>query len=160
MTTLAEFLQNEGKEILARVSAAEQTRREWVASLGRLMEQIRTWLADADPEGVLKVTPQEFEVGEEKYGRYKAPGLVLDLGARRVEVRPGMRNPTNHPGKESYKERIAEGAAEIRRGYATFRLYRKLDGQGERWLIADPDERVAKPFDRAALEEAVVRLLQ
>src|SRR5262245_48547195 len=91
MASLAEFLKREGREHLNEIASADEMRKEWLDSLGRLMEQLRRWLVEADPEGALEVVPREYEIIEARLGCYHAPGLVLRLGARQAEVTPGLR---------------------------------------------------------------------
>src|SRR6266536_5609920 len=144
MATLTEFLKSEGREHLNEIEGADEMRKEWLAALGRLMEQLRQWLAEADPDGVLEVVPREYELIEARLGRYLAPGLVLRLGARQVEVKPGLRTGSSLPGPGPYKERLAAGRVELANDLRTYVLYRKRDETGEKWLIANPEKSAVK----------------
>ncbi len=93
--TFQQFLQElareqGGQEVLAR-------RREWVAAVERLLEQLTAWLREADAGKVLEIDRTEVERAEAGLGRYTAPGLSVGVGRVRSQVAAVGRNTRHLP---------------------------------------------------------------
>ena len=67
-------------------------RDEWVAAVNRLCNQIKEWLAKADPDKILTVQGRSYEIREEGIGSYTVSGISISLGPRHVDVVPVARN--------------------------------------------------------------------
>ena len=60
MMTFQEFLEKQATKQHHKEHRAR--REEWIAAVGRLLEQIRAWLAESDPKKVLDVVPVEHDL--------------------------------------------------------------------------------------------------
>src|SRR3954467_291894 len=90
MMTFREFLQKKAGE--QRDIQRRQRREEWVAAVGQLMDQLRAWLAESDPDHLLDVVPLEVEKVEPGLGFYQVPSLKVGVGDASVQVMPVGRN--------------------------------------------------------------------
>jgi hypothetical protein len=159
MSALTEFLK-EQKDKQARSAAQVQAKREeWVAALDRLIDQLKTWLKEADPEGVLGVGCGATHINEEVYGRYKVPELMIVLQGRTVTVVPRGLNVMTYLDTEISKGRV-QGRVDIVGPDQQYIMYRFVGPEGERWFIVDGHERNVRPLDREAFESTLLSLLQ
>src|SRR5437763_5999785 len=53
--TFREFLEKQAQH--SRHKQRRERREEWIAAVGRLIEQLRAWIAQSDPAGVVDVLP-------------------------------------------------------------------------------------------------------
>lgn len=155
MKTLNEFLKEYTEQHAPLLPQRQAIQEEWVRSVERLMQQIRDWLAEADPAGVLDIQTRTIIRREEGIGSYEVPGLSIVLGAREVEVLPIARNVVWRL-KES--EPRAQGMVRITDGGYRYDLYRTVDEQGEHWWMVNHQAQV-RPWDRSAFDHALVTLL-
>ena len=88
MSTLQDFLKKQAVEQRADFDQREKYRRDWVEAVEKLLEQLTTWLRDADAEKVLQIEPTKERIREQKIGSYEIPGLRISLGAREIGIRP------------------------------------------------------------------------
>lgn len=65
-----------------------QRQKEWLAALDGLFQQIRSWLAEAQREKLIKVTPGRVQISEETLGTYTAPLLTLTVGTKTIRLKP------------------------------------------------------------------------
>jgi hypothetical protein len=155
--TLREFLrQNAPREEMRR----RQGREEWIASVDRLLKQLRDWLTEADEANLLDLETLEFDKREQGLGSYRIKGLAIHFGANIVKVIPVGRNVLAHlgPYAEPGHEK-AEGRVDITNGADKYYLYRKLNDAGaEQWLIQDERSGI-RPFDREQFENTLQALL-
>ncbi len=63
----------------------QEQKREWLAALNALFEEIERWIAPAAQEGLLRVSRSEVEIIEEDIGSYHAP--ILEIRDDRLLVR-------------------------------------------------------------------------
>ncbi len=75
--SLREFI--EEKSWALNYRERRQRRQEWVDAVARLMAQLRGWLKEADPDGLLDVVPLPIDKIEQGMGRYQTQGLRIDL---------------------------------------------------------------------------------
>jgi hypothetical protein len=103
MMTFREFLQQKAAE--QQQQGRRERRDEWVAAVDRLIEQLRTWLAESDPDRLLDVVRQEVEKAEPGLGVYQRSlprhephpgraGAVLLVHSRAGFQTPGKNAPT------------------------------------------------------------------
>lgn len=65
-----------------------QRQKEWLASLDRLFQEIRSWLEEAQREKLIKVTAGRVQITEEALGTYTAPMLTLTVGTKTIRLKP------------------------------------------------------------------------
>jgi hypothetical protein len=158
MTTMTfqEFLRKKTEEL--QQDTQRQRKNEWVASVERLMDTIRGWLHEADPEGMLYVNVERLEKGERGLGRYMVPSLRIELGENVVHVLPTARNVIGLVAAPGESEQRAQGRVDITDDAEQFILYRTLQDGQERWYALD-EKFNAAPFDRNRLEAILQDLL-
>ncbi len=86
LLSFRDFLKAKADELDVR--DRHRRRGEWLGAIHRLLDQIRDWLRESDPEGVLDIEPYEVSRTEQNLGTYDAPALKIRLGAGEVDVRP------------------------------------------------------------------------
>jgi hypothetical protein len=86
MNGITEFLRKQ-KEA-ASPERAERRRKEWLAALDQLIQQIHSWLTDAEDEKLIKVRKSNITISEETLGTYQAPSLTLTVGTKTVTLKP------------------------------------------------------------------------
>ena len=85
-TSFQEFLRQktEGSDWRER----KRLREEWIGNLQRLLDQIREWIRESDPEGVIELVPYRVERVEGRLGVYDAPALQIRLNTESADVVP------------------------------------------------------------------------
>ena len=86
MTAITEFLrrQKETESPHRRV----QRQKEWLDAVEGILGHIRSWLAEAQREKLIKIHPDKIKITEENLGTYTAPYLVLTTAGKTVKVQP------------------------------------------------------------------------
>ena len=82
--TFKEFL----REQAATVQASQAEINDWRISIDQLYAQIRIWLADSDPNGIIQIERREHEVKEEGLGSYRVPRLDFRALGKIVAIIP------------------------------------------------------------------------
>jgi hypothetical protein len=97
----------------------KERRVEWLGALNRLFAQIRDFLQEADPEGLIEIVGYEVERVEERLGIYDAPALKIRLNTASADVLPvglntrkplSLENLLGVPGNKSRWGDLAGGA--------------------------------------------------
>ncbi len=135
-----------------------EQREEWLAAVSRLLNQVRDYLRDSDPEGILELVPIEIQKVEPNLGVYNIAGLKIRLGEATVEVLPIGRHVVGTVQPQGQSERRAEGRVDITDGVRKSILYRTCQENQERWYALDEQFRAA-PFDQKRLEVILQDLL-
>ncbi len=157
MATFQQFL--EALAVKEKQPERRQRREEWLAAVGRLYDQIRAWLAEADPQRFLDVIPFRVECVEPSLGVYDAPALKIGMGDAAVQIRPVGRDGVAQVEVRGEAPLQAAGRVDIRRkGGGEYILYRTLNDGQETWYVLDEWRRAA-PFDRRRLEGILQDLL-
>ncbi|MEC4679382.1 MAG: hypothetical protein VST67_01630 [Nitrospirota bacterium] len=86
MSTLTEFLRQQKKTNNPQLQA--KRKREWLDTVNSFFQQIRSWLAEAEKDKLIKISPGHVELTEETLGTYSAPILTLMTGPKTVKLRP------------------------------------------------------------------------
>jgi hypothetical protein len=159
MSTLTDFLKEQAARQREQSARYADRRKEWVESVERLIGQLRKWIEEADVEGALRVSARQREVWEEEVGRYTVTDLLLDLAGYEVLIAPLARQ-TVGTLRVGGKEVRSQGRVDLTNTARTLYLYRVVDEGGERWFLVEDPDREATPLDRAAFEEALLRLLR
>jgi hypothetical protein len=137
-TDLKEFLHHQAQKHQAEAEAGKATVDEWRSAIQGLFEQIRTWLKESDPEGVIEIKESEVNVTEPGLGRYSVPRLNLRAFGKWIGIIPKARKTvgTAKPPLKSTPER-AIGRVDITDELRRYVLYRFKEGDRDIWLIDD-----------------------
>ncbi len=156
MTILADFLKQYRTKWLADAPKREARRHEWREAVGRLVETIKGWLHDADPEGKLTVREEPHTIREAVLGELTAPALVIEYKGREIRVVPMACDEFVDLGVWS---KGAGGEADITDGYFHFPLIYRPYHDGKDWALYKDAEYGAERLDRATFEEVLLELL-
>src|SRR5262245_36709737 len=128
MPTFQEFLRKKAEE--EQQPERRKRRDEWIGAVGRLIDQLRAWLAESHPEGLLDVIPLEVEKREPGLGSYKIPGLKVGIGDAAVRVVPMGRDALGLIESRGEAPMRAQGRVDITDGVQKYIFYRAIkDGQ-------------------------------
>ena len=155
MTSFQEFLKKKAEE--QRDDSRRQKREEWVAAVGRLCDQIVTWLKEEDTEQILKIETFKHTKTEEGFGTYDTNGVRVQLGERQAFVSAVARNAVGAVGRHGEIAPRAEGLVEILGEGQRYRIYRVERGGEDAWYFIDKDF-VAIPFDKNCFENILLGL--
>jgi hypothetical protein len=178
-TAFSEFLQQKAKKHAAEATAGKATTDEWRTSITQLFKQIRVWLKESDPEGLIVIEEGQQEITEPGLGRYRVPRLDLNAFGKWIGIIPKARRTvgTAKPQPQSPPQR-AEGRIDITDELRRYVLYRFRKDAGDAWLIDGLEhgfEAVEKtwpgevghvrrseprPLDQEAFEKALMSYLQ
>lgn len=86
MTAITEFLRRQKETDSPNRRAQRQ--KEWLDAVAGLLRHIRSWLAEAQREKLIKIHPDRIKITEENLGTYTAPYLVLTAAGKTVKVKP------------------------------------------------------------------------
>jgi hypothetical protein len=86
MTAITEFLRQQKKAGSPRRRGRRQ--KEWLDAVEGLLSHIRSWLAEAQREKLIKVHQDTIKITEEPLGTYSAPCLLLTAAGKTVKVKP------------------------------------------------------------------------
>lgn len=156
MPTFREFLKQKSTEL--GQPERRQRREEWVSAVGRLREQIRAWLAESDPDGVLAILPYEDDCIEPSLGVYRVPMLRITLGNEGVDVVPVARNSLGIVELRNGEEVRPQGSVDVTDGVVKIHLHRTLQDGQERWLVEGEDYK-ADPLSKEKLEQILLGFL-
>jgi hypothetical protein len=159
-TSFKDFLRQQAEKHQAEVRAGKATVDEWRTAVERLFVQIRTWLKESDPEGLIEIKEGQHDVTEPGLGRYHIPRLDLRAFGKWVGIIPKARRTvgTAKPPQKSAPER-ADGRVDMTDELRRFVLYRFEEGDRDVWLIDDLESE-PKPLDQEAFERALASYLQ
>jgi hypothetical protein len=145
-TQFREFLHQLAEKHQAEVVTAKAEVEEWRTAIEELFSQIRQWLKDADPEGLIELEEGKEEIREPGLGRYRVPRLNLQAFGKWIGIIPKARRTvgTGKPPHKSAPER-AEGRVDITDELRRYVLYRFRDGDHNLWLIEGLDRGYEAP---------------
>lgn len=86
MTAITEFLRQQKAAGSPRRRAQRQ--KKWLDAVEDLFRHIRSWLAEAQREKLIKIHPDKVKIIEETIGTYTAPCLILTAAGKTVKVKP------------------------------------------------------------------------
>jgi hypothetical protein len=136
LLSFREFLKTKADE--TGLKDRHRRRGEWLAAIQRLLDQIRAWLRELDPEEVLDVPPYEVSRTEHDLGTYDAPALKIRLGAGEVSVVPMGRDVPfmANRGASGTATEFA-GRVDISDGFRKYNLYREVSEGKDLWQVRD-----------------------
>jgi hypothetical protein len=170
-TAFREFLHEQAKKRQATNNA--KTIEEWRKAVAHLIAQMREWLEDSDPEGIIDVEEGETKITEPGLGTYRIPYLNLRAFGTWIGVVPKARRTvgTVHPPQKNAPER-AEGRVDITDELRRYVLYRLRKGGKDVWLIDENGFETEgggsgplkhtepRPLDQAAFERVLMSYLR
>jgi hypothetical protein len=129
-------LLQQAKKHQAEAEVGKATVEEWRTAVERLFIQIRAWLKESDPEGLVEIEESEQDVREPGLGRYRVPRLDLRAFGKWIGIIPKARRTVGAatPPQKSAPER-AEGRVDITDELRRYVLYRFREGGRDVWLI-------------------------
>jgi hypothetical protein len=136
-TVFREFLQQQAEKHQAEDEAGKATIEEWRSAVERLFAQIREWLKESDPGGVIEIEESQEDVREPGLGRYRVPRLNLRAFGKWIGIIPKARKTVGaaKPPQKSAPER-ALGRVDITDELRRYVLYRfPAEEGGDVWLI-------------------------
>ncbi len=158
-STFTEFLRERAATMEGGGVKAEAVINEWREAVSRLLGQIRTWIKEADPDGILSIQEGERELNEQGLGRYTVPKLnICGLGTW-VGVLPVSRYVV--PPSSSKRDASGPDAGRVDMTDEARRhvLYRARENGQDVWYIDGPDGWPGV-FDRGAFEAALMSYLR
>ena len=147
----------------------KRLRAEWLGALNRLLDQIRAWLKESDPEGILEFVTYEVERVEGRLGVYDAPALKIRVNTDYAEVLPiGRFTPRPVPLENllfiaDNRQRwgnLSGGRVDITNGERRHLLLRSTDDGQDQWYALKMDQVALVQFDRACFEAILEDLLK
>jgi hypothetical protein len=159
-TALKDFLRQHAEKHQAEETKAKAMVEEWRDALERLFAQIRAWLKESDPGGVIEVKVNLEDVREPSLGRYRVPRLDLDFFGQWIGVIPKARKTVGviRPTAGSVPEQ-ADGRVDITDELRSYVLYRSKQSAGDVWFI-DGLTSDQKAFDQDAFERVLMSYLR
>lgn len=143
-------------------------RMEWLGALNRLLDQIRDWIRESDPEGVIEIVAYEVVRVEGRLGVYDAPAFKIRLNTDDANVLPmGRFVPRPHSllnvhGNSAFQPQIdcSGGRVDIISDERRHLLLRSIDDDGQdHWFALMRGQSTPIPFDRACLERILEDVL-
>jgi hypothetical protein len=161
VASLKEFLASEAEKLRGEQSEAMRKREEWIASVERLLAQMKEWLGQADAKRILMIDESPIRVSERGLGTYEIPALTIGLGAREVRVKPVARY-VGAPLRATAMLQVprAYGRVDMTNGLDRYLIFRVEKEPADRWMIVEQDGPLVEPFNRTSFESAFQRLLE
>lgn len=161
MRSFQEFLAEQAERLPMENSKAAKERDDWVAAVNRLYDEVRSWLKQDDPQGLLTIEATNRELREEGIGSYDAPVLLIRLGPREVRLEPVARFVAGAASATGivYLPR-AYGRVDLTNRLEKYMIFRTGRGVEGPWKMIQQDGYVLSPWDRESFESALQRLLE
>ncbi len=161
MASLKEFLASEAEKLRDEQSAAMKKRDEWIASVERLLAQIKEWLHEADTRQILTFEEGRVSLREVGIGGYEVPCLHIEIGARQVSIKPVARVVAGALSSTGSIHILKSyGRVDMASPLEKYMLFRTEKEPEDRWVIIEEDGYRSQPFDRDSFESAFQRLLE
>lgn len=156
MSMLREFLREAAAN--SKAQARFERRQEWLTTVERFMAQVKDWLREADPDGVLTVYSWKEQRGEEQTGNYEVEVLRLCLLENEVEITP-VSSAGGHMFRKGSERFWSAGRVDFRGSTDTYYVYRARWPEGDEWYASTSLRREDLPFDQTRFETIVKELL-
>ncbi len=157
-TSLKDFLKQKAAVYKAESEKNRAVIEEWQNAVNHLFDQVHSWLAAADPEGIIRPEYGQIEVNEPGVGRYQIRRLNLRAFGKWIGLIPKARitikqaSPQQKDAPEQSTGRV-DITDEIRR----FVLYRFTRDGSDEWFIDDTStDRGLKPLTSELFEAALL----
>lgn len=159
-TTFADFLRERAERLQEEEAKKRPIITDWRQAIERLLTQVKEWLRTSDPNGILRIKEDDWELEEEGLGKYSVPRLDIRGLRRWIGIVPKARYTvaTAHPPQKSAPERAA-GRVDITNEVRRFVLYRFQTADGDVWMI-DDQKNPPRVLDQEAFEAALMSYLR
>ena len=155
--TLSELLEQRAKAYEAREGNNEEVIRDWLDAIGGLFAQMKAWIAEADPKGILTLEESLTEIKEPNLGRYKAPRLDIRAFGKWIGILPKARKTLGWANPPRSNSPVgATGRVDITDELNRFILYRIPESGGSIWMIEGPEFDRSEVLDKPRFEAALV----
>jgi len=81
----------------------KQVLRGWQADLKRLFKDFRTWMKEAEEQGLLEVQEQKVPLEDKKLGKYVAPALRIQSPRMGIRIVPRARYVVGARGRVDFE---------------------------------------------------------
>ena len=153
LLSLREFLQAKGSQ--PSVRERHRLRREWTTAIDLFMEQVRAWLAEADPDQVLDIEPYTISLTEMQLGTYDVPALRISLETGKVDIRPIGRHATIRvPRGATTAAAGSGGRIDLKDGFRSYYCCREILDDRSVWRLWDEQGR-SEEFDKGSFAQAL-----
>jgi hypothetical protein len=153
--TFREFLKKKANDEAGPDRA--RRREEWLASVKALLTQVRDWLKESDPDGLLDVRTTVYERVEQELGVYAVEGLRIRLGEAMADVVPVGGNVAGPVITREGSAMAVRGRVDVTNGAEKYVLYRVGDDR-TLWQVVDQDGR-SSPLTQQQFEVILQDLL-
>jgi hypothetical protein len=156
ITAFTDFLRKQAEKHRAGADAGKATVEEWRTAVERLFAQMRAWLRESDPEGIIEIKEGQQEITERGLGRYGVPRLDLRAFGKWIGIIPKARETvgTATPPQRSAPQRAA-GRVDMTDELRRYVLYRFPEDGRDVWLIDDLESE-PKPLTQDTFEKALM----
>jgi hypothetical protein len=159
--SLKEFLASEAEKLRSEQAEALTKRQEWIASVDRLIAQIKDWLAQADTKRILMIEEAPLRLSEQGLGTFEIPSLTIGLGPREVRIKPVARfvaTPMRSTGI-IFVPRV-HGRVDMTDWLDKYLIFRVETDPQDRWSIIKQESSRLEPFDENSFASALEGLLE
>jgi hypothetical protein len=139
-----------------------RNRQEWLDALTRLFDQIRAWIREADPEGVLELVSYQVQRVEDRLGVYDAPAMKIRLNLDFVDIQPMGRFAIGTFSFQQFQALwrneqkwgdLSGGRVDMTDGERRYILLRSITDGRDCWYAVPGDrDGVPAPFDARCLQ--------
>jgi hypothetical protein len=159
-TAFRDFLRQQAEKHQVEDATRQAIIDEWQTAIERLFLQMREWLKESDPEGLVEIKENQQDVTEPGLGRYNVSRLDLRAFGKWIGIIPKACRTvsTAKPPQKSVPERAA-GRIDITDELRRYILYRFQEDGRDVWLVDDLKSE-PKPLDQEAFEGALMSYLR
>jgi hypothetical protein len=152
-----QFLREQAARHEAVARAGKAVVDDWRMAIQRLFDQMRAWLRESDPDGIIKIEMRPHELAEEGLGRYLVPRMDLTAFGKWVGIIPKARNTiasAQLPQKAAPERAL--GRVDITDEIRRYVLYRfPQEGADDVWMFEDLRSE-PKPLEQQTFETALM----
>ena len=157
--TLKELLKSQEARLKAEAKARDLLERLWETAVNELMETIKTWIAESDPEGLLKLHEGISTLHNHEIDQKPLPDLDIFMGKNHVSIRPIAQNVLG-PRLKPTAEGEWSGRVDMIGHPYSFQLWLLITKTGEHsWYIRNDRDYSMRPLTKESFEKAMVELL-
>jgi hypothetical protein len=142
-----------------RADQRQELIEDWTDAVAALFAQMVQWMAEDDPERMLRIETGKITKDEEGLGAYEVALMRVSLGVRSVDLIPVGRNVVGGIGRRGDLGFRSEGRVDMTNGVEKYMLYRAVTPQGKEWMIVEDEQYRVIPLTREAFEAALQDLL-
>lgn len=157
MISFKDFLASQEERLRAERIKQDQAREDWVQSVVHLIEQIKQWIKQSDPHGLVRLDHVFGESNSTPANVYVNARLDIHLGDRYTTIRPvaiDVLGPRWKPGKGD-----RAGEVDMWGEPYAYELYRFLHAdQHDQWYLRSTRDWQMKELNQANFDAALIDL--